>query len=120
MNQPFDGNREDMFTNQSFTENKAVINRGTVVICCSISQPRFCISKHPSVRRCRIWCRLLNSFQNVENHNSRSEDWILVMLSRFARCGKNFQILIHSPLQIKSLHVLSKFHSYLFNGLGEK
>ena len=37
-----------MFTNQPFTENKAVINRKIVQICCSISQPLFTISKiHP-------------------------------------------------------------------------
>ena len=39
-----------MFTNQSFTENKAVINGEMIQICCSISQPRFNVSKkmHPS------------------------------------------------------------------------
>ena len=36
-----------MFTNQSFTENKAVINVKTVQICCSISQPRLKIKKNP-------------------------------------------------------------------------
>ena len=59
-----------MFTDQSFTENKAVINGETVQIYCSISQPRFNISIIPSVTRCSIWCRLLNSFQNFENPNS--------------------------------------------------
>ena len=37
-----------MFTNQPFTENKAVINVKMVQIRCSISQPRLHISKiHP-------------------------------------------------------------------------
>ena len=44
---------------------------------------------------------------------------ILVMLSRILTCCKNFQILICSPLKIKSLHLLSKFCGYIFNGLGE-
>ena len=74
-----------MFTNQSFTENKAVINRE---ICCFISDPRFNISKNLSVTRCNIWCRLLNSFQNFENHNSQSKKWILVMLSWIVTCCK--------------------------------
>ena len=52
-----DSNRKDVFT-----ENKAVINGETVQIYCSISQPRFKISKNPSVTRCSIWCKLLNSF----------------------------------------------------------
>ena len=38
-----------MFTDQSSTENRAVINGETVQIYCSISQPRFNISKNPSV-----------------------------------------------------------------------
>ena len=42
------------------------------------------------------------------------------MLSRIATCCKNFQILIRSPLQMKSLYLLSKFHGDIFNGLGEK
>ena len=40
-----------MFTNRSFTENKAVINGEMVRMCCSISHPRFNISKNPSVTR---------------------------------------------------------------------
>ena len=37
-----------MFTNQSFTENKTVINGETIQICCSISQQRINILKiHP-------------------------------------------------------------------------
>ena len=34
--------------------------------------------------------------------------------------GKNFQILIWSPLKMKSLHLLSKFRGDIFNGSGEK
>ena len=33
---------------------------------------------------------------------------------------KKFQILICSPLKMKSLHLLSKFHGYIFNGFREK
>ena len=40
-----------MFTNQSFTENKAVINGETVQIYCSLSQPKFNISKKISPLR---------------------------------------------------------------------
>ena len=32
----------------------------------------------------------------------------------------NCQILICSPLKMKSLHLLSKFRGQIFNGLGEK
>ena len=46
--------------------------------------------------------------------------WILIMLSRIATCGKNFQILLRSPLQMKFLHLLSKFRGSIVNGLGEK
>ena len=109
-----------MFTNQSNTENKAVINGETVQICCSISQLKFKKSKDPSVTRCSIWYRLLNFFQNFENYNSSSKKLILVMLSRIATCCKGFQILISSPLFMKPLHLLSKLHCYAFNGLGEK
>ena len=42
------------------------------------------------------------------------------MLSRIVACCKNFQILIGSPLQMKSLHLLSKFHGCVLYGLGEK
>ena len=38
-----------MFVNQSFTKNKAVINGKTVQIYGLVSQPRFTISKNPSV-----------------------------------------------------------------------
>ena len=42
------------------------------------------------------------------------------MLSRILTCCKNCQILIRSPLKIKSLHLLSKFRAYILDGLGEK
>ena len=63
--------------------------------------------------------RLLN-FETFENHNNRSEKWILVMLSRIVTCCKNCQILIRSPLKVKSLHLLSKFRGCISNGFGEK
>ena len=77
-----------MFTHKPFIQNKAVINGETEQICRSVSQPRFNISKNPSVTRCSIWYRLLNSFQNFEHHNSRSKKWIPVMLSRITTCCK--------------------------------
>ena len=110
-----DSNRKDVY--QSFTENEAVINGEMVQICCSISQPRFNVSKNPSVKRCKIWCRLLNFFQIVIVGLKKL---ILVMLSRIVTSCKSFQILICSSLWMKSLHTLSKFHGYIFNGLGEK
>ena len=45
---------------------------------------------------------------------------ILVMLSRIVTCCKNCQILIRSDLKMISLHLLTKFRDYIFNGLGEK
>ena len=62
-----------MFTNQCFTGDKDAINGEMVQICGSIFQPKSDISKNPSVTRCSIWCRLLNSFQNFENQNSPSK-----------------------------------------------
>ena len=44
---------------------------------------------------------------------------VLVMLSRISTCCKNFQILIFSPLKMKSLRLLSKFYGYTFNGFGQ-
>ena len=41
-----------VFTNQSFTKNKAVINGEKVQIYRNVSQPRFAVSKNPSVTRC--------------------------------------------------------------------
>ena len=38
------------------------------------------------------------------------------MLLRIVTCCKNCQILIHSPLKVKSLHLLSKFRGCIFNG----
>ena len=42
------------------------------------------------------------------------------MLSRIVTCYKNCQILIRSPLKVKSLHLLSKFRGCIFDGFGEK
>ena len=68
-----------MFINQSFTKFKAVINGKTVqMLSMDISAVIYFIKKR-SVTRCSIWCRLLNSFQNSENHNSRCKKWILIM-----------------------------------------
>ena len=41
------------------------------------------------------------------------------MLSITVTCCTNIHILIRSPLKIKFLHLLWKFHSYIFHGLGE-
>ena len=111
---------EKLFTNQPVTENKAVINVKTVQIRCSISQPRLHISKNPSIRRCSIWYRSRNFSLNFKKRNSKSEKWILVMLSITVTCCTNIYILIRSPLKMKFLHLLWKFHGYIFNGLGEK
>ena len=103
-----------------FTENKAVIYVKTVQICCSISHPTFHISKNPSVTRCSIWCRLTNFSLNFKNPNSKSKKWILVKLSITVTCRRNIHILIRSPLKMKLLHLLWKFHGYIFHSLGEK
>ena len=42
------------------------------------------------------------------------------MLSITVTCCTNIHILIRSPLKMKCLHLLWKFHGYIFNGLGEK
>ena len=109
-----------MFINQSFAKNKTVINGKTVQIYGWISQSRFTISKNPSVTRCSMQCRLLNFLKNFEDHNCRSKKWILVMLSRIVTCCKNCEILICSPLKVKSLHLLSKFRGCIFDCFGEK
>ena len=42
------------------------------------------------------------------------------MLSVTVTCCTNNHILILSALKMKLLHMLWKFHGYIFNGLGEK
>ena len=42
------------------------------------------------------------------------------MLSRIVTRYKNCQILIRNPLNVKSLQILSKFRTCIFNGFGEK
>ena len=37
------------------------------------------------------------------------------MLSITFTCGRNIHILIRSPCQMKFLHLLRKFHGYIFN-----
>ena len=109
-----------MDTNKFFTENKAVINGETVQICCSRSQPRFRISKIHPLSDATFNPDCLTPLTFLKIVTDRYKKWILVMLSRIVTCRKNFQILIGSPLRMKSLHLLSKFHGYIFNGLGEK
>ena len=111
---------EKMFINQYFTKNKAVINGKKVEIYGLISHSRFTLLKNPSVTRCMIWCRLFNSFKNFKNHNSRSKNFILVMLSRIVTCSKNCHILICGPVKRKFVHLLSKFRRYICNSSGEK
>ena len=55
-----------------------------------------------------------------KKHNSKSKKWILVMLSITITCCGNIHILIPSPLKMKFLHLLWKFHGYIFDGLEEK
>ena len=50
----------------------------------------------------------------------KSKNWIQVMLSRIATCYNNCQILICSRLEMNSLHLLSKFRGYIFDGVGKK
>ena len=56
---------------------------------------------------------------NFENLNSKFKKWLLVILPIVVTLCKNIQILICSPPQMKFLHLLSKFHGYIFNCLGE-
>ena len=42
------------------------------------------------------------------------------MLSTSVTCCINIHILIRSHLKMKFLHLLWKFHGYIFHGLGEK
>ena len=62
----------------------------------------------------------LASFKILKIVTVSLKEWILVMLSKIVIRCKNCQILIHSPLIVKSLHLLSKFGSCIFNGFGEK
>ena len=41
------------------------------------------------------------------------------MLSITVTCCTNIHILIRSPLNMKFLYLLWKFHGYIFTGLGE-
>ena len=63
---------------------------------------------------------MTNFSLNFENRNSKSEKWILVMLSITVTCCQYVYILIRSPLMMTFLHQLSKFHGYIINGSGEK
>ena len=57
---------------------------------------------------------------NFKNRNSKSKKWVLLMLSVTVKCCRNIHILIRNPLEMKFLHLLWKFHGYIFHGLGEK
>ena len=51
--------------------------------------------------------------------NSLKEDLIGVSFTLNDQ-RQNVQILICSPLKMNFLHLLSKFHGYIFNGLGKE
>ena len=57
---------------------------------------------------------------NFKNCKSMSKKWILVMLLITVTCCRNIYILNHSPLEMMFLHLLWKFHSESFHGLGGK
>ena len=77
--------------------------------------------KNSLFMRCSTRCKLLKTPLRIcENHLKSVWKWILKMLPRTVTNCNNFQILICSPLQIRSPHLLSKFHGYIFNDLGEK
>ena len=108
-----------MFTNQPFTENKAVINvKWYKYVAPLLSQDYIYQKIHP-LRDAAFDADRRTSFK-FKNRNSKSKKWILVMLSiTVIRCT-NIHILVRSPLKMKFLHLLWKFHGYIFNGLGEK
>ena len=56
---------------------------------------------HP-LRHVTFGADCLTPFRILKNHNSQSKKWILVILSRIVTSCKNCQILICSPLKIKS------------------
>ena len=89
-----------MFANQSFTEEKAVINGETVQICCSISLLRF-----------------IYEFENCHLKYSVSISSLLLMLARehtLLRMSLNIwrQILFPGDLRYRSLEVL---YNYMWN-----
>ena len=77
------------------------------------------ISKNPSVTRCSIGADCLTSLKILKILTVGLKKWILVMLSRIVTYCKHCQILIRSPLKVKSLHLLSNFRGCIFNGFGE-
>ena len=107
-----------MFTNQPFIENKAAINGETVQIYRWISQPKMTYRKIRPLRDAASDVDCLTPFKILKIIALGLKNG-LVMLSRIVTSCKHFQILICSPLEMKSLHLLSKFHCYIFNGLGE-
>ena len=105
-----------MFTNKPFTENKAVINVKTLQIDLSRN---YIYKKSISYEMQQLMQIDDLLFLNFKNRNSKSEKWILVMLSITFTCCKNIHILIHSLVEIKFLHLLWRFHGDIFHGLGE-
>ena len=75
--------------------------------------------KNPSVTRCSIWCRLLNSFQNFENRSSNFETWILVMLSIIATVIKFSDFNLYSSLNEVSAVQISWFISLMVSEKNE-
>ena len=85
-----------MFTNQSFTENKAVINgEHYKYLVAYLTRDFICQKIHP-LRDAAFGADYLTPFRILKIVIVGLK-WILVMLSGIATCCKNFQILISSP-----------------------
>ena len=104
-----------VFTNQSFTENRAVINgKWYKYIDEHLSRDLLHQKLHPLRDAafdadCLTPLRILKIITIVQK-------WILVMLSRIITYCKKFQILMCGLLQMKSLHLVLKFRGYILNG----
>ena len=70
-----------------------------------LSRDLLCQKIH-SLRDAAFGADCLTSFKILKIITVGFKKWILVMLSRIVTCCKNCQILIRSPLEVKSLHLL--------------
>ena len=69
-----------MFVNQSFAKNKAVINGKRYKYMDEYLCRDLLYQKIYPLRDAAFGTDCSNSFQNFENHNSRSKKWVLVMI----------------------------------------
>ena len=86
-----------MFSNQTFTENKAVINVNGTNTLLHISAEITYIKKSIRYEMQRLM-QIDELVFKFKNRNSKSKKWILVMLSITVTCCRNIHILIRSPL----------------------